>query len=94
MIIFENVTKSYNGKRGCMCGCNGDYSIPSHVDLADANKAVGWEAYDEHNDRKVKIAIKKINDAIDWNDPKDVAKHVTEHHAYTETDTRTSVVYF
>ena len=26
MLKVEHTTRSYSGKRGCMCGCNGDYS--------------------------------------------------------------------
>lgn len=26
MISIENTTKSYSGRRGCMCGCNGTYN--------------------------------------------------------------------
>ena len=66
-IAFENVRKSYNGKSGCACGCNGNYTIPSHVSIVDANKEVGYNAYDEDDvsDRRCKIALSKINKAID-----------------------------
>lgn len=30
-ITLETVTKSYNGKIGCMCGCNGNYSNDAAV---------------------------------------------------------------
>jgi neutral trehalase len=26
MISVENTTKSYSGRTGCMCGCNGNYN--------------------------------------------------------------------
>jgi len=66
-ITIEQVTKSYNGKTGCMCGCNGKYKLPSHVSIEDANKAIGYEGYDEEDvsDRSVKIAVNKINKALD-----------------------------
>ena len=25
MLQLQNTTRSYTGKRGCMCGCNGEY---------------------------------------------------------------------
>lgn len=95
MIQFEQVFKAYNGKAHlCMCGCSGKYSIPSHVALEEANKKTGWDAYDKHSDRSVKYVVKMLNELIDWNDPDDVNKHVTEDYAYVDTGTRRYVVYF
>ncbi len=28
---ISNIVKVYNGKRGCMCGCNGKYSYTETV---------------------------------------------------------------
>lgn len=66
-ISFNQITKTYNGKSGCACGCNGNYTIPSHVSIEDANKEVGYNAYDAEDvsDRRCKIALTKINKAID-----------------------------
>jgi CRISPR/Cas system-associated endonuclease/helicase Cas3 len=66
-IAFENVRKSYNGRVGCTCGCNGKYTLPSRASVADANTAAGWEAYSESDvsDRRVKIALNKVNKAIE-----------------------------
>ena len=66
-ISFNQITKTYNGKSGCACGCNGNYTIPSHVSIVDANKEVGYNAYDEDDvsDRRCKIALSKINKAIE-----------------------------
>ncbi len=63
-IKFEDVTKSYNGKTGCMCGCQGNYSVASHYGIEAANKEIGYEGYDKCNDRSVRIAVNKINKAI------------------------------
>lgn len=65
-ITFEQIRKTYNGRKGCACGCNGNYTLPSHVSIADANKETGWEAYDESDvsDRRAKIALTKVNRAI------------------------------
>ena len=70
-IDFAQVFKSYNGRSGCACGCNGDYSLPRHVSIADANKDIGYDGYDDSDvsDRRVKLCLKKINDAIDYYGP-------------------------
>jgi hypothetical protein len=66
-IRFEQIRKTYNGRSGCACGCNGTYTLPSHVSIEEGNKEVGWNAYDEKSisDRRAKIALTKINKAID-----------------------------
>ena len=57
---IDRVTRVYNGKIGCMCGCNGKYSTnPAH------QEAVGkWRGYpvsdDECSERSVKIITKKV----------------------------------
>lgn len=28
MVALDNVARVYNGKSGCMCGCNGSYDTP------------------------------------------------------------------
>lgn len=76
-IKFDQVKQSYNGRSGCACGCNGKYALPSHASLQAANKAVGYDAYDDSDvsDRKVKICLNKINDAIDKYGPLTTKKH-------------------
>ena len=66
-ISFNQIRKTYNGKSGCACGCNGNYTIPSHVSIEDANAETGWNAYNaaDVSDRRAKIALTKINKAID-----------------------------
>ena len=66
-ITFDTVRKTYNGRSGCACGCNGKYTIPSHVSIEEANKATGWDAYDasDVSDRRAKMAMTKVNKAID-----------------------------
>jgi len=66
-ITFDKVRKTYNGRSGCACGCNGKYTIPSHVSIEEANKETGYNAYDESDvsDRRAKIAMSKVNKAID-----------------------------
>ena len=95
MIKFEDVSKAYTGKVGCMCGCNGTYHVASHFGVENGNKDCGYEAYDKCNDRAVKMAVNKLNKLIDWNDPDMVKKHVTNEWAYVDHGNgRTVCVYF
>lgn len=49
-IDTSNIVKVYNGKCGCMCGCNGKYSYnPGHTEYTS-----------EINPRSVKIIAKKV----------------------------------
>ena len=103
-INVEQVTKSYNGKSGCMCGCNGKYTLPSRTSIDDANKEVGYECYDQSDvsDRRVKIAVNKINKALEQfkgmseEDLRAVGVSVgiNSEHAWIDRDGRNTVVYF
>lgn len=75
MIKFEDVIKSYNGRRGCMCGCNGRYRLASHANIDEINRSVGYPLYDEDDvsDRAVRIAVNRINRNVDWEDPQAIA---------------------
>lgn len=66
-ITFEQVRKTYNGRVGCACGCLGKYTLPSHASIEEANKETGYNAYSEEDvsDRRCKIALTKINKAIE-----------------------------
>jgi len=99
MIKFEDVFKSYNGKSGCMCGCNGTYKLPSADLIALGNENSGWDAYDASNvsPRSVKIAVSKINKALaagskDANIDYDVNDQPM--FAYVDDGSRNTVVYF
>jgi len=105
MIKFEDVSKSYNGKSGCMCGCNGNYSIPSSTDIDAVNKEVGYIAYDKDNvsDRRVKIAVNKINKALTLQQDTleggrscigGVSVGINDNHAWVNDNGRNTVVYF
>lgn len=65
-VKFEDVFQSYNGKVGCMCGCLGRYTIPTHTSIEEANKDVGYNGYSEEDvsNRRVKIAVNKVNKAL------------------------------
>jgi hypothetical protein len=64
-ITFDQIRKTYQGRRGC--GCVGAYTLPSHVSIEEANKQTGYVAYDASSvsDRRAKIAMNKVNKAID-----------------------------
>jgi len=57
---ISNIIKVYNGKCGCMCGCNGKYSyVKANQDVGSKDR--GYEVRDsECNDRSVKIIAKKV----------------------------------
>lgn len=52
MLDISKVAKVYNGKIGCMCGCNGKYSYNEGVSREDWQGAVSV--------RSVKIIAKKV----------------------------------
>ena len=57
---LADVVKVYNGKIGCMCGCNGKYKVATaHREYADKNRGY---AYDDEDisDRSVKIIFNKV----------------------------------
>ena len=96
MIRFEDVKKSYSGKPGCACGCNGKYQVAAHYGVERANAETGYEAYDKPSDRSVKSTLSKINRLIDWTDPKAVSEAVFDDFAFIDNEdgTRTYTVYF
>lgn len=57
---ISNVTRVYNGRIGCMCGCNGKYSTnPAHREVVGEQR--GYPVSDEEcNERSVKIIAKKV----------------------------------
>tara|TARA_R110002072_G_scaffold272807_1_gene433005 strand:- start:365 stop:667 length:303 start_codon:yes stop_codon:yes gene_type:complete len=95
MINVDSVLKSYTGKVGCMCGCNGTYKVASkHLDAAGVERGYAY-GDDEVSDRSVKMAVNKLNKLIDWDDEEAVDKHVEEWGAWFETASgRNTVVYF
>lgn len=99
MINFEDVCMSYNGKSGCMCGCNGTYKLPTADHITLANESNGYDAYDESSvsPRSVKIAVSKINKALAAGS-KDAAidndRDGKPYCAYFDDGNRNTVVYF
>lgn len=60
MLDVSKVTRVYNGKIGCMCGCNGKYSTnPDFRELVGVKR--GYPVSDDEcNIRSVKIITKKV----------------------------------
>jgi len=65
-LIFEidKIGKTYSGKPGCMCGCNGKYSYASDYVVA-GGKERGYEVLPtDVSDRSVKIITGKLSKYI------------------------------
>lgn len=54
---ISKISKVYNGKCGCMCGCLGKYS---YTQLGADNHSPGYNVQDSVNERSVKIIAKKV----------------------------------
>ena len=60
MLDVSKILKVYNGRIGCMCGCNGYYRVPA-VNKDLASKERGYPYSDEDvSDRSVRIIAKKV----------------------------------
>lgn len=83
---ISNITRVYNGKIGCMCGCNGKYTTnPAFQELA--GKERGYPVQDsECNPRIVKIIAGKV-----LRNPNAVREG---NYVYVEQNGRIQVVYF
>ena len=91
-INFDDVISSYNGKSGfCCCGCSGKHSY-SAAKVEQASEAIGYVVDpDDVNDRAVRIAVNKINQAIKEN-PHTVMPFGSGY--AIDTRTRTTAIYF
>jgi hypothetical protein len=54
---ITNIVKVYNGRCGCMCGCNGKYSYTAD---GAVDYSPGYDVSDSVNERSVRIMAKKI----------------------------------
>ena len=57
MLNVDNIVKVYNGRIGCMCGCNGKYSYTADGAI---NHSPGYDVTDAVNERSVRIIAKKV----------------------------------
>ncbi len=87
---FNKVIKVYNGKSGCMCGCNGNWGT-SVVNQFAAAKDCGY-AYsaDQINDKRVKMIMTKVFNSPDVK----IDQFGDMMCAYIDNGSRTSAVYF
>jgi hypothetical protein len=53
----SNIVKTYSGKIGCMCGCQGKYS---YTEDGAKNYGPGYDVTDSINERSVKIMARKV----------------------------------
>ena len=54
---ITNIVKVYNGKMGCMCGCNGKYSYTAD---GAVDYSPGYDVSDSVNERRVRIIAGKV----------------------------------
>jgi hypothetical protein len=57
MLNIDKIVKVYNGRIGCMCGCNGKYSYTAK---GAVENGPGYDVTDSVNERSVRIIAKKI----------------------------------
>ena len=57
MLDISKIVKTYSGKMGCMCGCNGKYS---YTEDGAKNFGPGYDVSDSVNERSVRIIAKKV----------------------------------
>jgi len=57
MLNIDKIVKVYNGRIGCMCGCNGKYSYTAK---GAVEHGPGYDVTDSVNERSVRIIAKKI----------------------------------
>jgi hypothetical protein len=57
MLNIDKIVKVYNGRMGCMCGCNGKYSYTAK---GAVENSPGYDVSDSVNERSVRIIAKKI----------------------------------
>lgn len=88
-IDASKVVQSYSGKRGCQCGCNGNYYY-QNVTMEQIRKHLGYEPDPKCiNKGQITRVVKVINQNLSK------AKIATNgHYAFVNLDDRTYVVYF
>lgn len=57
MLDISKIVKVYNGRCGCMCGCNGKYSYTAK---GAVEHSPGYDVADAVNERSVRIIAKKV----------------------------------
>lgn len=86
MLDISKVTRVYNGKIGCMCGCRGKYSTnPAYKE--QVSKERGYPVGDDEcSERSVRIIARKV-----LSNPNNVYE---DNYVFVEQNGRIQVVYF
>lgn len=92
VIDLEKVQSVYNGKSGCMCGCNGKHRYATkHREVA--GKGRGYEiSDDEVSDRSVKMLVNKFNKIGEFSIDTNVDGSFCDH-IFIEMDGRMKCMY-
>lgn len=89
----DNILKTYRGKRGCMCGCLGNYRVPTHM-VEAASKDRGYPYGEEDiSDRAVNMLWNKFLKESQA-DPDSWKLDLQSNCVYQITETRQNVIYF
>ena len=92
MIALEKVASAYNGRTGCMCGCNGNYAYASNY-REEAGKERGFVLSDDDvSDSKLKTRLNKLNKMIAAKDYDTLDEY--DFGVFVEKNGRTLGVYF
>ena len=83
-VKVSKVTHAYNGRVGCMCGCNGDYVY------TEAAKGPGYKV--DRNDRKVASRVAQMNRLLSSGDYDEL--DVGSTYVYVQRGGRCFAAYF
>ena len=86
-LTVDQVYTAYNGKIGCMCGCQGDYAYASqHREYASSHRGYRVDD-DEINDNRLRRRFNTIKNFIG-------TFIVGDHYVYIERNGRCFAIYF
>jgi hypothetical protein len=104
MLQPQNVLKVYNGKRGCMCGCNGNYKVTlACLEEASNDRGYAYDAEEDVSDRAVAMACTRMRNYITARSDEELQAAINKkelsispdaQYVCVDTDTRTNAVYF
>jgi len=83
ILNIENVKRAYNGKTGCMCGCNGNYKT-MHPELARCS-----------NDEVSKASVsRRFNKVLNSEHAIVLTTNTNEYIVYLDYNERSTVLYY
>lgn len=90
----KTIIKTYTGKIGCMCGCNGKYSYSSaHRDLGSTERGYGVKD-SEVSDRAVNMMANRFNKEGVFKADIDQDTGRLSDYVYRDDGGRMKVIYF